>query len=208
MSKKAWIVLLFLLLLGGGMLWFFWWREGPVKNFPSTKNGPILFFGDSLVEGVGASQGHDLPSLVAQGIGVPVLNYGVAGDTTRLVLGRLDQALSENPKLVLILLGGNDFLQKVPRAETFSNLKQIVLAFQNEGAMVVVLGVRSGLLSGGADTEYETLAKDTQSAYISDVLKGVFANAGLMSDSLHPNDRGYAIMAERIIPVVKKLLQP
>ena len=42
-----------------------------IKNVPLRSTGPVLFFGDSLVEGIGASAGHDLPALLAKSLGEP-----------------------------------------------------------------------------------------------------------------------------------------
>ncbi len=192
------------LVLGG--MWYFF--SGPtVKNYPSTSTGPVLMFGDSLVEGVGASAGQTLPDQLGRLLKVPVLNYGVSGDTTRDALLRLNQAVAEKPRLAIILLGGNDFLKKIPREETFANLEKIVTTFQTEGAVTVVLGVRSGIVGGGADAEYEALAEETGSLYMSDVLAGLFGRSELMSDALHPNDRGYAQIAERLAPLLSKYVR-
>jgi lysophospholipase L1-like esterase len=185
---------------------YFFFDDKPVRNIPLRSPGPILFFGDSLVEGVGATAGHDLSALLAKELGEPVLNYGVAGDTTRQGLARVRRAVAERPRLVLVLLGGNDFLQKVPRDETFANLKSIITAFQSEGAAVVLIGVRSGIVGGGADDRYEALAEETESAYIEDALKGVFGDPVLMSDAIHPNDRGYEKIAARIQSEITPLL--
>lgn len=189
-----------------GCAWYFLSSDGTVKNTPLRSSGPILFFGDSLVEGVGATAGHDLPALLTKQLGEPVLNYGVAGDTTRQGLVRVKGAAAEHSRLVLILLGGNDFLQKVPRDETFANLKSIIAAFQSDGAAVVIVGVRSGIVGGGADDRYEALAEETGSAYVEDALKGVFGDPALMSDAIHPNDRGYEKIAARLTPVLRKLI--
>lgn len=197
MPKKV-IFSIISLALVAGITWYFWSGNTAIKNVPLRTMGPILFFGDSLVEGVGATAGHDLPALLAKDLGEPVLNYGVAGDTTRQGLARVGEAVNEHPRLVLILLGGNDFLQKVPRDETFANLKKIIMAFQSDGAAVVIIGVRSGIVGGGADDRYEALAEETESIYVEDALKGVFGNPTLMSDAIHPNDRGYEKIAERI----------
>lgn len=193
-------------LLIGGIFWYFFFRDWPIKNYPSTKNGPIVLFGDSLAAGEGATAGNTLADQLGKLEGRTVLNYGVSGDTTRSGLARLPVALAENPKVTLILLGGNDFLQKVPRKETFQNLEKIVTAFQKEGSIVVVLGVRSGIVGGGADEEFESLAKRTGAVYVSDVLSGVFAHADLMSDTIHPNNLGYAKIAKRIAPILTKYL--
>ncbi len=195
------------IIVAGGLAWYMLTRDVAVKNYPSTKTGPVLLFGDSLAEGVGATKGNDLATQLGKIIGVPILNYGVSGDTTRDGLLRLDRALAENPRVAIILLGGNDFLKKIPREETFQNLEEIVTAFQQQGTIVMVLGVRSGIIGGGADEEFEALAERTGSVYMSDVLSGVFAQSDLMSDAIHPNDTGYAKIAERLAPELVKLLR-
>ncbi len=187
--------------------WFFLFRDPrEIRNFPIAKKGPLLVFGDSLVESVGAAPGHGLTEQLARTLGEPVLNYGVAGDTTRDGLARLDDALAADPRLVIIVLGGNDFLQKIPREETFANLGKIVSAFQETGAAVMVVGVRSGIIGGGADEEFERLAEETGAAYLEDILQGVFGHADLMADAIHPNDQGYTAIVARLAPVVEQLL--
>lgn len=200
-------VLSTLLALGLLVLVGFWlWPERTIKNFPSQNTGAVIFFGDSLVEGVGASASQDMPSQLTRALGVPVLNYGVAGDTTADGLARLDRALEENPKLAIVLLGGNDFLRKIDRTTTANNLETIVTAFHNKGAVVLLLGVRSGIIGGGADQLFEGVAKKTGAAYEEDVLKGVFGNPSLMSDAIHPNAAGYTKIVERLLPTIQKLL--
>ncbi len=163
-------------------------------------------FGDSLVEGVGATAGNGLPEQLGRLINTQILNSGVSGDTTRDGLARLDEALLKKPRLVIVVLGGNDFLKKIPREETFRNLETIITSFQSDGAVTVVVGVRSGIIGGGADDDYEALAKRTGSVYMSDVLSGVFGRSELMSDAIHPNDRGYQQIAERLALILKKYL--
>lgn len=194
------------LLIVGGLIFWYFNRGWEIKNYPSTSTGSVIMFGDSLVEGVGASTGQTLPDQLGRLLKVPVLNYGVSGDTTRDGLMRLDGALAEHPRVVLILLGGNDFLKKIPREETFANLETIVKAFQGEGAVTVVLGVRSGIVGGGVDDEYEALAKKTGAVYVSDILSGVFGYPDLMSDAIHPNDRGYGEIAKRLTPLLTPYL--
>jgi lysophospholipase L1-like esterase len=200
-------IIIGLILLGSGIVGgYYFWSSAPVKNVPLRSTGPILFFGDSLVEGVGATRGHDLPALLSNTLGEPVLNFGVAGDTTRQALARVRSVQAEHPRLVLILLGGNDFLQKVPRDETFANLRSIITIFQSDGAATMLVGVRSGIIGGGADDRYAALAEETESLYIEDVLQGVFGDPTLMSDAIHPNDAGYRKIADRIAPIIQSLI--
>lgn len=187
-------------------LWYYFMRTPQVKNVPMSLSGPILFFGDSLVQGTGSTKGNDLPMQLSRALGEPVLNFGVPGDTTRKSLERLESALAEQPRLVLILLGGNDFIQRVPRDETFSNLKLLITTFQSSGAAVVLFGVRSSIMGGGADDRFERLAGETQSLYVEDVLQDIFGNPSLMSDAIHPNDAGYQKIVDRIVPLLKPMI--
>jgi acyl-CoA thioesterase I len=72
---------------------------------------------------------------------------------------------------------------------------------------VVLMGVRGGLLDDKYDTEFEALAEETGSVYVDDVLDGLFGQAKYMSDSIHPNDAGYAIIAAKVYPKLAPLLQ-
>ena len=203
--KRSWIIIFVCVLLIGG--WFFVSSEKKITNYPS-RGTRVIAFGDSLFEGVGASKGNSLPDQLSRRIGVPIENYGVAGDTTQDGLNRIDSALEGgNPKVVILLLGGNDFLRKVPRGEISANLAALIQKAQSRGAIVLLLGVRSGIIGGGFDDEYEKLSRQYGTAYVDDVLQGVFSHADLMSDAVHPNDKGYAQIADRVAPVLQKLLQ-
>ena len=115
--------------------------------------------------------------------------------------------LDENPGVVLVLLGGNDAIRRVPKAETFNNLGTIVERLEASGAVVVVLGVRGGILADGYEEDYRNIAKKYQTAYVSNVLEGLITNPDLMYDGIHPNDKGYQIIADRITPVLKDMLK-
>ena len=96
----------------------YWWytQDTVVKNTPKTvpkEDLVIVAIGDSLVEGVGATAGHDFVSLLSQKIAIPITNLGVGGDTSSQVLARLDEALDLKPHIVILLVGGNDALQKI-----------------------------------------------------------------------------------------------
>lgn len=180
--------------------------EPNIKNYP-PKQGPIVAFGDSLVEGVGSSKGNDFVSILSRKINEPIINLGVSGNTTVDGLERIDEVLVTEPRIVIVLLGGNDFLRKVPRKETFDNLKTIVTRIQERGAIVILLGVRGGLFSDSANGLFEELAEETGSAYVSNVLQGLFADSRYMFDAIHPNDTGYIRVADKVYPVLEKLLK-
>ena len=182
------------------------WPEAAITNYPSDGT-TIVAFGDSLVEGVGATEGNDFVSLVSREIGEPIINMGVSGNTTQLGLDRLDEVLAKDPKIVILLLGGNDFIRRVPRATTEGNLRTMIERIQARGAIVVLLGVRGGILSDGFDAMYEDLAATYGTAYVPDVLDGLFGKNEFMADGIHPNDRGYQVIAERVAKEVEPLLE-
>jgi lysophospholipase L1-like esterase len=115
-------------------------RYDDIRNIRSAGQS-IICFGDSLTEGVGATPGDDYPSALSRLIGFSVINAGRRGDTTAQALARLPESvLGKNPRLVIVLLGGNDFLRQAPRQETRKNLEEIVSRIQAEDAMVVIDG--------------------------------------------------------------------
>jgi acyl-CoA thioesterase I len=96
------------------------------KLSPPQAGQTIVFFGDSLTEGVDAESGENYPSVLSRGLGLR-LSTPARGDTTAEALARIfDAVLSKNPRLVIVLLGGNDFLCPVARQETRKNLEEIV----------------------------------------------------------------------------------
>ena len=115
--------------------------------------------------------------------------------------------LEQNPRLVIVLFGGNDFLRRVPISETRKNLEEIVQRIQGRGAMVVLVGVRLGLFTDEYGPIYEEIAKKYGALLIPRVLKGILSDPKLKSDSIHPNGAGYQLMAERVLKQVKSLLE-
>lgn len=180
--------------------------DSSITNYPSAGTD-IVAFGDSVVVGYGATQGKDFVSLLSQRIGQPIVNLGVNGDTTEKGMQRLKQLDAYNPKVVILLLGGNDALQRVPSDVTFANLRTIIADIQKRGAVVLLLGVRGGLWNKTFDREFETLADETGSAFVPDVLDGQFGNKAFVTDGIHPNDAGNARIAERVYLALEPLLR-
>jgi acyl-CoA thioesterase-1 len=180
-------------------------RPGDVANYPSSGT-TVIAFGDSLVQGVGSTPGNDFVSKASSRTGIPIINSGVSGNTTAQALARLDaDVLSKDPKIVLVLLGGNDYLKRVPKEETFANLRTIVSRIQAKGAVVIILGVRAGLITDNYEDGYAEVADEYHAAYVPNVLEGLITDNRYMSDAIHPNDNGYAKIAERVAPVLERL---
>jgi len=70
-----------------------------------------------------------------------------------------------------------------------------------------LLGVRGGILRDNFKGEFAALAEKHRTAYVSDVLDGLFGNRQLMADTVHPNGAGYQVMADRVQPELEAMLQ-
>lgn len=168
----------------------------------------IIAFGDSLTAGYGASPGEDYPSRLSNIIGITVINAGVSGDTTESAAARLDtDVLARDPRIVIVGLGGNDYLRQSPIATTEENLRTIIRRIQGSGAMVVLLGFNFPSLTANWGKMYARVAHDEKCLLIGDLLDGIESNASLKSDEIHPNGRGYQIMAERVAGPCRKLIR-
>ena len=200
-------IAVFLLLLGAGLVFYHIVEPNPkIKNSSPTGEN-IICFGDSLTFGTGAARGMDYPSQLSKMISRPVLNKGVPGDTTARALARLDQdVLSQSPRIVLITLGGNDLKNGVPKDTAFQNLESIIASIQAKGALVVIGGIDLPFWGRGYGDGYEQISKRTGALLIPNIFDGLMGNPQLMSDSIHPNDSGYTLMAEKFSKVLKPYL--
>jgi acyl-CoA thioesterase-1 len=201
MSKAYLLIVFFLVVLG--LLYFLWPDEPP--QYP-TAGSTIVVFGDSLAQGVGATSGHDIASLLDAALEPPVINLGESGDTTHDALGRIDSLLDTDPRVVVLMVGGNDAIRKLPIEDTFANLATIIEQVHASGAAVILVGEPGGLLSSQYEEEYERLAETYHTFYVSNILSGLIGQPEFMSDYIHPNNAGYEKAAARILPVVQEAI--
>ncbi len=203
---KKTLILLILISAAWGVVRFFSSSSYPITNAkPSGEN--IICFGDSLTYGTGANSDMDYPSQLSKIIGKQIVNAGVPGNTTSDALKRLEEdVLSQSPKIVMITLGGNDLKNKISKETAFSNLNKIISAIQAKGALVIIGGVDIPLMGRGFGEAYRELAKKTGSVLIPNVLEGIMGKSELMSDPIHPNDKGYTLMAEQFYKAIQPYL--
>lgn len=175
-------------------------RSWTITNaYPSGAN--VIAFGDSLTEGYRVDPGQGWPEQLSAIMGRPILNRGVSGNTTGDALARLERdVLAQDPRVVLVCLGGNDMLRQMPADQQFDNLRTIVRRIQAKGALVVLIGTEGFKILSKVDygERYQALARETGAVYVPDLMKGVLADRDLMIDQIHPNARGYAKIARRI----------
>ena len=177
-------------------------RPATLPKFDS--HDVIVAFGDSLTYGTGANTQAAYPAVLSAMIDRTVVNAGVPGETTTGAIARLPQVLEEHhPKLVLLCLGGNDMLRKVPVSTIEQNLRAMIRTIQASGASVVLIGVPEPALFGGAPAFYATIADELKLPYEGEVFNEVLRNASLKSDPIHANAEGYRLVAERLAALLK-----
>lgn len=175
-----------------------------------ARGSVVLALGDSLTAGFGAGKGEDYPSLLANKTGWQVVNGGVSGDTSAAALARLPALLGEyRPSLVIISIGGNDFLRRQPERDTRQHIERMIGLIKEQGAQMVLVGVPAldagAVLGIPSDHElYEELAKKHRLALYASGWGEVLQQASLRSDQIHPNASGYAVFTEGFYRFLRK----
>ena len=169
----------------------------------------ILALGDSLTAGYGADATAAYPAVLAGLTGWQVINGGVSGNTSAQALARLPALMRRQPQLVLVSIGGNDFLRKVPEADTRSNIRQIVQQIKAAGVPAVLVAVpyfTTGALFGRLSEHpmYEELAAELNVPLFKGAWAEVLGNKKLKSDQIHANAQGYRVFAEKMWAFLKQ----
>ena len=185
---------------------------------PAAAHVPVILdFGDSLTAGYGLAPDQAFParleaSLHRQGIEARVVNGGVSGDTTAGGLARLDWALADKPDLVILALGANDALRGIDPATVRVNLDKMIQKVEARGAKMLLLGMVAPPNWGeeykrAFDRIFPELARAHNVPLYSFFLDGVAMKPEFnQPDGIHPNERGIAVLVDRIAPVVARLM--
>lgn len=178
----------------------------------------LLAFGDSLVHGYGLPAGVTFPeqleaALRARGFAIEVINGGNSGDTSAAGLARLGWSLSPRPDVALVELGANDGLRGLEPAGMYENLDAILRRLLAEGVPVLLAGMQAPRNMGPEyaaefDAVFPRLAKERGVLFYPFFLDGVALQASLnQADGIHPNKAGVAVIVERILPSVIRLIE-
>lgn len=169
----------------------------------------ILALGDSLTAGYAADAEAAYPAVLASLTGWQIINGGVSGNTSAQALARLPALMRRQPQLVLVSIGGNDFLRKVPEADTRSNIRQIVQQIKAAGMPAVLVAVpyfTTGALFGRLSEHpmYEELAAELNVPLLKGAWAEVLGDKKLKSDQIHANAQGYRVFAEKMWAFLKQ----
>jgi acyl-CoA thioesterase-1 len=193
----------------------------PSESAPASKTDDerpkIVCLGDSLTAGLGLVETQSYPYLLQRkvdedGFQYEVVNAGVSGDTSAGGLRRLDWALQEETRVLVVALGANDGLRGLSVAEMKENLGQIIETAQNRNVIVILAGMEAppnyGAEYAAAFRQaYREVALRYKVLFIPFLLDKVAGVASLnQADGIHPNPEGAAIVADHVWAVLKPLL--
>jgi len=170
-----------------------------------STNAVILAYGDSLTAGNGAPSAQNYPSLLAEKLQRTVINAGVPGEISENGLKRLPALLDKHqPELLILCHGGNDMIRKLDKHELAKNLRAMIDEAISRNINVVLIGVPKPGLFLESLYIYEQIAGEYNLPIEREVVPKVLADNALKSDLIHPNARGYAIMADSIYLLLQK----
>jgi acyl-CoA thioesterase I len=203
-----------------GALWMTQLTTAASQNAQNEQNEKVLnlvALGDSLTAGYGLAPQDGFTAqlqaaLTAKGLAVKVHNGGVSGDTSAGGLARLEWVVGPDTHAVIVELGANDMLRGLAPALTEKNLRLIIERLQAKGVEVMLAGMLATpnlgpLYESRFNRLYPQLAEEYGLVFYPFFLDGVAANPKLnLDDRIHPNRAGIAVIVEKILPTVERLL--
>jgi acyl-CoA thioesterase-1 len=178
----------------------------------------IVCFGDSLTSGHGIGAAAAFPAVLQErirraGLDFEVVNAGVSRATSGDALARLDAALRDDPRVLIIALGANDGLRGVPVVQVKANLSRMIEAAQARGVDVLLCGMEALPIYGWDYTMafhnlFGELAAKYKVPLVPFILLDLLGNPRMMQhDRAHPNAEGARAIADKIWPYLHAMLQ-
>ena len=163
---------------------------------PLASDAVILAFGDSLTYGTGAAQTESYPAILATLTGRKVINAGIPGEVSAAGRARLSGVLDETqPALLLLCLGGNDFLRRLDAAQVKENLRAMVQDARERGIAVVLIAVPTLGFGLQVPSLYSEIASEAGIPLEGEIIAEILSDSDLKSDPIHPNASGYKELA-------------
>jgi lysophospholipase L1-like esterase len=150
-------------------------------------------------------------------------NFGIGGDTTQGVLYRLRHGEGQGfqPKVIMLLIGTNNVIFGSPSAEIAEAVGAVVLELRQHfpAAKILLLGIFPRA-NPGDDIRKTVLDANAIIAKLHDGKNVFYLDIGaklldadgqilpdIMSDKLHPTEKGYAIWAEAVKAPLAELMK-
>lgn len=190
-------------------------EEVPKVNKASKENytGTIITVGNSLTAGLGVAEAEAWPSLLEKKLqgndyNWQVINAGISGETSSGALTRIKWILAQKPEIVIFETGANDGLRGIPVPVIEKNISKAVQMMLENNVTVILAGMQIVRNLGADYTKefadiYPAVAGKQDVLLIPFFLQHVAGEPSLnQSDAIHPNEKGYKIIADTVYPYV------
>ncbi|MSR32206.1 MAG: GDSL family lipase [Gemmataceae bacterium] len=208
------------------------WEKRHDKFVEIAKRGGVdlLFLGDSITDawgGEGHGGGSGKKIFESRFVPMKAANFGIGGDRTQHVLWRLQKGELDGiqPKVVQLMIGTNNANGMDNSAEEIADgIKAIIAEFNKRSPKTKVLL----LAVFPRNTAKDPAANSAQKAKIDKInsiiaklddgkmvkyldlgpkfMEGTTIPKEIMPDQLHLSEKGYAIWADAVEPIIKEML--
>lgn len=194
--------------------------QAHAQTQPASRPATLLVVGDSLSAEYGLPRGSGWVALLEKKLveekrSLHVVNASISGDTTFGGRSRLPALLKQNqPRIVIIELGGNDALRGLSLDATRANLTWMAQQARQAGARVLLVGMQMPP-NYGADYArrfsalYADVARTEKTGLVPFFLHGVAdvpdPTRLFQPDRIHPVAEAHPIMLGNVWPELKKL---
>ena len=191
----------------------------------------MVCIGDSLTESTEIPTGQAWPALVANALGLDVINCGIGGDTTQGMLSRFyPEVVVKKPAFVFIMGGTNDLWWNWEVNTILGNLFSMIVQARHHG-MVPVIGLPTPVNVTAAQANdfsppqggYERFTRKMK-AMVKDLIRhtsesevtvvdlyhpfikenGQVRTGLFLPDGLHPNKAGHRTIARATISAFRQ----
>ena len=187
--------------------------NGFIEENKTLENIDVCFIGDSLTDG------YDVKSFYSN---LNVINRGIGGDRVKDVITRLDNSVYQaRPKVVVILIGGNDVLAGHDENYIIDSIVRIILKIKNNLNNIKIVVQSFYPLSQDYAKHNETMKRLNKVVEeVCTIFNVVFAdiyeslldqstnelNLDFTPDNVHLNIHGYNVVTSILNPIIDELL--
>lgn len=123
-----------------------------------------------------------------------IANFGVGGETSAKILLRIQSAIDQAPRLIVIMAGTNDAVERLPAETTISNIEQMKQALLARRINYVIV----------APPPFPANQDDIDKISDAATLRVPFTQNDLLSDKTRLRRSGYAKWRDTIAPIIEK----
>jgi len=205
-----------------------WWpnyHKNMLKREP--KNMKVMFLGDSITMMWRSQSGLEGGTAVWNKFykDIPAGNYGISGDKTENVLWRITTGRDldgTNPKVIVLLIGINNLLQKASPEDTVTGIKKIVQVLRKKlpQSKILLLGVFPCWKSPKHPIRAKVKKVNNSICNLADNKNIWYLDIGkvflekdssiskkILRDYLHLSEKGYERWAKAMNPVLNELIK-